>query len=262
MLSTMLKKLPSFRRMEWLAHLAAVLGLFLGILAFARDSRIASESASMAATASARMAAAETRAVEAQSLALTAEARAQVSLQPRVVAYHFVAGSPDLLAETDLDRLSRAGLSARLVNTPYQERLSRNTADSDLRYLFIVLENQGPGMARRVNVQELQWTPDEGQSAPQGVADIPDLGALQPGQLYMLLVDAAAGMVTSDPLSASHAQAICVKFEYTDVFNQPYEGGSFCSVERARLPEIMEVLPQADAQILEAFPLEIPTPAP
>jgi hypothetical protein len=146
-----------------------------------------------------------------------------LSLRPGVQIFFYVASNPLLDGEDDIEKLTQAGLSTRVVRTPYQLALSRiSPASEDIGFLFLLVANKGPGIASSIEIVGLDWIPRGNATPPSGLLEDTNYGPLNPGEAYALLVDASDGL--SDLyFDASNAQDICVKLSFTDIQDSTYD---------------------------------------
>jgi hypothetical protein len=181
----------------------------------------------------------------------TVEARLGKLDQPNITAKIKVAFSPNYSQELDEQYLDRVGMKLKNVGYDfYNQSLEEylNPAQQEQKhYLFIQFMNDGPGIAKRIRIDEIVWAPKVGVTAPAGLQDVigVDIGIINANQMLTFLVDTAAGISPSDLLQNSHAMEICVEFSYTGYIDdtQWIQGEPLC-LSSAGPGEIEPMVPE------------------
>jgi hypothetical protein len=154
---------------------------------------------------------------------LAGEERSAAEFTPIIEVGIYVAYSPDLTDEEDMGIMERAGIDkARVITTPYQQNsLNQYTPKSNVRFLFVLFRNQG-NKKGSIEIHIKQWLPKNGQTRPAGVDDIPELGVLNNGEAYALLIDAAEGMDEFSPLRLSNVKDAYIEYTFSDLTGEIY----------------------------------------
>lgn len=147
----------------------------------------------------------------------------QPEIQMRVV----LGESPDLKTDNDVIYLNRNNISfTGVLPTPYMNLLlEQDSTYPNKRYLFIIFINRGEERAESVKIDNLTWTPKQGDP-PEGLGDFPKVyESLEVNNAYALLVDAFDFTFTynftyNGISNLTHFQDVCAYFTYTNFMGE------------------------------------------
>jgi hypothetical protein len=143
------------------------------------------------------------------------------------VSSYYMAQSPDLKAEYDTTNLENLCSRRLLLTTDYWRETKSANLSPSTRYLFLVVQNFGPGVVKDLYFSKLNWEPKENVIAPNVLAGAESIrNWLDKGDCLVLLIDVLSSYDPTKKIYEEpniHFADISYEYSYQDLLGNDYD---------------------------------------
>jgi hypothetical protein len=194
----------------WLGHIPSIIACIVSIIAIVQS-------------CSANRLSKEANNISSRNIQI-AETQLAAASMPILQTSYYVAKSPTLDMPEDELFIEYSGLSPSIIKSGYWRSIALSPPPDQVRYVFIIVSNYGPGTANRLKISG-EWIPREGYYPPIGLLNLegPPI-LLPPGRFLALMVDVIDSYdpsVTLETQLALHFQSLYLLITYEDFTGNP-----------------------------------------